>query len=532
MAPNFPERLQNSRENPASDDAKALLKELTPVIMITGGRIPFSPLERGTRASVELWSMIRMMGFPNEYWTVGLDETRSAIVARHACFKQSGVIGDIASAESRSAADFWHNMGGDANGNYDFNLVHHANNLPQNLPDLDQATEFYRHEIGELITKDPTAVVLLMQRMIKELHETLIGIPSQYKKTRSPDFSSRLAGLLGRAKAFFDVTELQGRKALHWHGLYWTGLPGWLVQRVAGSRLGDVVAAYNRETHQAHASPRLHALKLIRRMKDKPLKSGYFCPPPSDLDAAEIADWGEAAIVCICGHSHCMTCHKGNRGDDECRLAYNRATGTWEWISPNVRAHRQPRVIRSEEINTEVVPRACIAQEPLLRNYNEDEDGDNQCSDFEKQLRRIAIPGGDQRLLEYPQFRPRLSIPAMFDGNEILEKTVLNRQMVRLLRACKKLNIEPPQILLEDNLENIRQNVEDTMNKLFLGVMVSMEGCLNLEENPDINAILQALPEQTKVFTIITSRLIYCITVYCIVLYCNVLHCIVLYIVL
>jgi hypothetical protein len=137
MAPNFPERLQNSRENPASVDAKALLKELTPVIMITGGRIPFSPLERGTRASVELWSMIRMMGFPNEYWTVGLDETRSAIVARHACFKQSGVIGDIASAESRSAADFWHNMGGDANGNYDFNLVHHANNLPQNLPDLD-----------------------------------------------------------------------------------------------------------------------------------------------------------------------------------------------------------------------------------------------------------------------------------------------------------------------------------------------------------------------------------------------------------
>jgi hypothetical protein len=107
----------------------------------------------------------------------------------------------------------------------------------------------------------------------------------------------------------------------------------------------------------------------------------------------------------------------------------------------------------------------------------------------------------------------------MFDGNEILEKTVLNRQMVRLLRACKKLNIEPPQILLEDNLENIRQHVEDTMNKLFLGVMVSMEGRLDLEENPDINAILQALPEQTKVFTIITSRLIYCITaVYCIVL--------------
>ena len=160
-----------------------------------------------------------------------------------------------------------------------------------------------------------------------------------------------------------------------------------------------------------------------------------------------------------------------------------------------------------------MVPRACIAQEPLLRNYNEDEDGDDQCSDFEKQLRRIAIPGGDQRLLEYPQFRPRLSIPAMFDGNEILEKTVLNRQMVRLLRACKKLNIEPPQILLENNLENIRQHVEDTMNKLFLGVMVSMEGCLNLEENPDINAILQALPEQTKVFTIITSRLIYCISV-------------------
>jgi hypothetical protein len=48
--PGMDERLSAAIADPKGEDAQRLVKLLAPVIMIAGAKIPFSPLERGTRA--------------------------------------------------------------------------------------------------------------------------------------------------------------------------------------------------------------------------------------------------------------------------------------------------------------------------------------------------------------------------------------------------------------------------------------------------------------------------------------------------
>ena len=201
-----------------------------------------------------------------------------------------------------------------------------ANSLPSDTPVLDDGLELFREDVSALITQNPTAVVLMMQRMVHALHECLMGIPVEIRRTGDPDFSSRKNGILGRGKAFFDVTELQGRNALHWHGLYWTGTQPWVVQRSAGSEIGYRLAHFTKRMHSACANARLHAVKLFKRLAGTSLRSAYFCPPPVRTSAYQLDRLGEVCMVCTNGHSHCASCRKSERGETECRLQYPRPT--------------------------------------------------------------------------------------------------------------------------------------------------------------------------------------------------------------
>jgi hypothetical protein len=82
QAPDFEARLAYALYHPDSAEAHALLRELTPAIVLPASRIPFSPYERGTAALVELVAFIRYYGLANVFLTIGLDETRMCLVAR------------------------------------------------------------------------------------------------------------------------------------------------------------------------------------------------------------------------------------------------------------------------------------------------------------------------------------------------------------------------------------------------------------------------------------------------------------------
>ena len=203
-----------------------------------------------------------------------------------------------------------------------------ANSLPSDTPMIDNSVEIFREDVSLLITKNPAAVVLIMQRMVDAIHECLMGIPVDRRRSATPDFSSRMNGLLGRGKAYAIFSELQGRLCLHWHGLYWCGVPSWLVQRSAGSVVGDCLAQFTQIIHSASADCRLHGVKLFNRLAKERLRSGYYCPPPVTASAGELNKLGEICMVCTNGHSHCATCRKSTRGERECRLQYPRPTAS------------------------------------------------------------------------------------------------------------------------------------------------------------------------------------------------------------
>jgi len=107
MNPQNTERINEAVRNPTSQDAKLILREIAPFILITGGKIPFSPLERGTRAASEVFAMCRYLDLPNLFYTVGFDERRHSIIARIACFGKSEILQNYMAQEHQSSAHFW-----------------------------------------------------------------------------------------------------------------------------------------------------------------------------------------------------------------------------------------------------------------------------------------------------------------------------------------------------------------------------------------------------------------------------------------
>ena len=81
--PNMEQRLAAAEADIEGPEARAILREMEPLLMITSSHVPFSPTERRTRAAIELYGMVRYKGLPNAFITVGPDETvRHAAHAR------------------------------------------------------------------------------------------------------------------------------------------------------------------------------------------------------------------------------------------------------------------------------------------------------------------------------------------------------------------------------------------------------------------------------------------------------------------
>ena len=106
MEPINIDRLNDAIRHPHSEDAKVILKQIAPFILITGGKIPYSPLERGTRAASEVFAMCRYLGLPNLFYTIGFDEKRNSLIARIACFGKSDELRHYMSQEYESLAAF------------------------------------------------------------------------------------------------------------------------------------------------------------------------------------------------------------------------------------------------------------------------------------------------------------------------------------------------------------------------------------------------------------------------------------------
>jgi len=307
-----------------------MVKILIPIMMTTGAKIPYSPLERGTRAAAEIFAMTRFHDLPNILYTIGFDETKNAITARISLvgIAQNGYR-QASMTKSTCAADFWKIPEQYQDFGYSSSL------LPQQLCDLNESMEnskvIWHDKVKDIITSDPAAVVIICQRMLDAFHEHLLGLPKRGRKTNS-HISKQKPGLFGRGRAWAYVSEVTGRNMLHFHGLGWVGLPQWLTQKASLSpTLRKTISSIFRSAYHSHADPNVHTTNLLRRMNDiKVLRPQYFAPipNPSMMTISNIERWGQACNVAQNLHGHLPTCRKGPRGKCECRLSYGRPTGT------------------------------------------------------------------------------------------------------------------------------------------------------------------------------------------------------------
>ena len=519
-AKTFPADLAESRQNPTSRKAKALLHRMSPLIKLVGSRIPFGPFQRTTQGMTQVVALSRWKDAPTMYYTIAPNETHSTIIARISCPRlvpQDPVTGTAplyANQPASSATAFWKQEPGVNNALKifidDISEVHPmppsvtasvtettTAPAPPSAPDsgsswsrLSDGTIEWRQKLTAEITANPAAVALICQRMTDAFHDELLCVPHEIRRTKAV-FETHPRGLFGRAHSYYWVTEVEGRMQLHWHGLLWGGLPHWLTQRCAGSPLEETVAECLSRVYSASVRPEFHATHLwqsLRRFKmtgemrkaTDSIHAACYCPPPLGLSAAEIMEWGEAVSAIQGVHSHCDTCHTG-RGQHTCRLGYGRGI-FWNIIAARAIARNRLNVEQTVlttspspiSVARELRARAVIPQQTpataaeatthhkshtKARIYPEFKSLEgsqlpylpkNADETTHELLQRLARPGGDRRLIEYPHHRPLNTIhPSIFGDEGTVDREnamreLLKRQHLRLCDVYKQLGHELP----------------------------------------------------------------------------------------
>ena len=186
----------------------------------------------------------------------------------------------------------------------------------------------------------------------------------------------------------------------------------------------------------AIAPPELEAIRLLEREQRNqnieviPVRASFSSPPPINLNAAQIRHVGEANVVYNNIHSHCPSCHKGDRGEIGCRLAYGRPCAG----SVDPREIRLVRVLNQITNNVITVPRAF--QLPYEHNAAEyiEYTGTDEARIVNDKLFKLSSPGFDDRLIEYPLHRPFISpnIDLLYDISPE-DQTHLTRQLLERL---------------------------------------------------------------------------------------------------
>jgi len=118
-----------------------------------------------------------------------------------------------------------------------------------------------------------------------------------------------------------------------------------------------------------------------------------------------IKEHGQASLVTINVHSHCLTCHKSKLGECQCRLDYPRPSA----MGPNNATESEPSPPEPVELLLHTAGKLHFPRGrpvALPPHYTAPPAGET----LDRRLMRLAAPGGDFRVLEYPLYRPLVTL--------------------------------------------------------------------------------------------------------------------------
>jgi len=172
----FYEELDTAIRNPDSHQAKHILSLVLPMIQISGGRIPYGPIERKSTIT-SLYNELRWFGLPLVFATLSPYDMDNLLTMR--------IIKEGSSVDPY---------------NFDFQI-------PSN------------DDRAMLIAQNPVLAADMYMRQSLAYDELLFGLsPSTTKKT-TRSFHEREPGIFGKPVAERKCNEGQGKGTLHRHGI-------------------------------------------------------------------------------------------------------------------------------------------------------------------------------------------------------------------------------------------------------------------------------------------------------------------------
>ena len=231
--PNLEENLKNAEANPQGKEARHLLHTFMPLFWTCNAAVPSSTSERYAVMG-KMNSMMLFFGPPSLLYTVAPNDTDNELSL---CLS----MGD------RQARG----------------------------PLLEVSRRF-----GAL-SKNPVAAARIFERQVRAFLEVLLGLPSSKQTKKDGAVCNRKKGLFGTCVAHCTCYECQGRGSLHFHGLFWSGIPPWLLDMVVGnSELVKAVAtvldqricaALDAHIHQDYEHRLKHKVEAPRMLEEKQL---------------------------------------------------------------------------------------------------------------------------------------------------------------------------------------------------------------------------------------------------------------------
>ena len=282
--------------------------------------------------------------------------------------------------------------------------------------------------------------------------------------------------------------------------LLWVGVPQWLSQICAGAaqELGHYMGELLNTVFTAMAPPELEAIRLFEREQRNqsleviPIRASYSSPPQINLDAAEIRHVGEANVVYNNIHSHCPSCHKGDRGEIGCRLAYGRPCAG----SVDPREIKLIPVFNQTTRNVITVPRAFLLPNEQNAAVYVEYTGTDEARIVNDKLFKLSSPGYDDRLIEYPLQRQLIhtntnTLPNINSEDQTnLTRQLLERLYNRLVVMLRGLSF--PTIPIPNNctLQQLNELLNQMLRNLLFRTDNTDEAAV-LENERVLNAITE-----------------------------------------
>lgn len=280
----FKKDLDEALANPTSKTASQLLKQILPLINVTGKSIPYGPIQK-KQAITQLYALHRFFGPASWFVTLAPDDASSEMVLKL--------------------------------GNYQGDFI-----LPIPLK--------FRHEF---VSKNPVAATRYFMKIIEGFFTLCFGLAPTDKSRKTISWEEKECLLVGKPLGFFEVDEANGRGSLHFHSLLWGGILPILIQQLSEYPQYVTEIARILDSQTCCFVPTQFYEKYNEKLQEYIIQGSFPDRPLIQLPLWHL-DEPEKFEVFIYDqaiskqkHKHAPTCHKGKHGMHGCRSNLPKTTG-------------------------------------------------------------------------------------------------------------------------------------------------------------------------------------------------------------